>query len=151
LWRSSTVRHICCRSTWSLEASRSAHTATLDSKTRCASAWVYPHKRMRSWMPSWSGSGPWRRAMVGDSGRMAPASRTGHVHRVTRETDVEVTFGVDGAGRADVSTGVGFLNHMLDSLSRHGLFDLEVKATGDLHVDDHHSVEDVAIAVGQAL
>ncbi len=89
--------------------------------------------------------------MVGDSARIGPASRTGHVHRVTRETDVDVTFGVDGSGRADVSTGVGFLNHMPDSLARHGLFDIDVNATGDLHVDDHHSVEDVAIALGQAL
>ena len=78
-------------------------------------------------------------------------ARVGHVHRVTRETDVEVTIVLDGSGKAAVSSGVKFLDHMLDSLARHGLFDLEVKATGDLQVDDHHTVEDVAIALGQAL
>ena len=79
------------------------------------------------------------------------APRVGHVHRTTRETDVEVTLRIDGSGTASIATGVGFLDHMLDSLTRHGLFDLEVRATGDLHVDDHHTVEDVAIALGQAL
>jgi len=81
----------------------------------------------------------------------AQEPRVGHVHRKTRETDVEVTFRLDGNGAASISTGVGFLDHMLDSLARHGLFDLEVRAKGDLHVDDHHTVEDVAIALGQAL
>lgn len=81
----------------------------------------------------------------------AQEPRVGHVHRQTRETDVEVTFRLDGHGAASISTGVGFLDHMLDSLARHGLFDLEVRAKGDLHVDDHHTVEDVAIALGQAL
>ena len=78
------------------------------------------------------------------------AGRVGRVHRVTRETDVDVVWVVDGQGTAKVATGVGFLDHMLDSLARHGLFDLEVRATGDLHVDTHHTVEDVAIALGQA-
>ena len=78
-------------------------------------------------------------------------SRVWRVHRTTRETDVEVMVRLDGSGNASISTGVGFLDHMLDSLTRHGLFDLEVRATGDLHVDDHHTVEDVAIALGQAL
>lgn len=64
---------------------------------------------------------------------------------------MEARFVVDGHGRAEVSTGVGFLDHMLESLARHGLFDIEVRAAGDLHVDDHHTVEDVAIALGQAL
>jgi imidazoleglycerol-phosphate dehydratase len=77
--------------------------------------------------------------------------RTGRVHRVTRETDIAVSFVVDGSGRANVSTGIGFLDHMLDSLARHGVFDVEVQATGDLHVDDHHTVEDVGIALGQAI
>ena len=81
----------------------------------------------------------------------ATQSRVGHVHRVTRETNVEVTFVLDGRGKATISSGVKFLDHMLDSLARHGLFDLEVRATGDLAVDDHHTVEDVAIALGQAL
>jgi imidazoleglycerol-phosphate dehydratase len=81
----------------------------------------------------------------------ASAPRAATVHRVTRETDVEVTFVIDGEGRAEISTGVGFLDHMLDSLARHGLFDLRVQAHGDLHVDEHHTVEDVAITLGQAL
>lgn len=76
--------------------------------------------------------------------------RVGHVHRVTRETDVEVTWALDGKGTAKIATGVHFLDHMLDSLARHGLFDLEVRATGDLAVDEHHTVEDVALALGQA-
>ncbi len=79
------------------------------------------------------------------------APRVGRVHRTTRETDVEVVLRLDGSGTASISTGVGFLDHMLDSLTRHGLFDLEVRASGDLHVDDHHTIEDVAIALGQAL
>ncbi len=77
--------------------------------------------------------------------------RSAAIHRATRETDVTVTLVVDGAGRANVATGLGFLDHMLDSLARHGLFDIEVQAKGDLHVDDHHTVEDVGIALGQAL
>ena len=77
--------------------------------------------------------------------------RIGRVHRQTRETDVALTVVLDGHGHAKVATGVGFLDHMLDSLARHGLFDLEVESRGDLHVDDHHTVEDVAIALGQAL
>lgn len=79
------------------------------------------------------------------------SARVGHVHRVTRETDVDVTWALDGRGQATISSGVKFLDHMLDSLARHGLFDLEVRATGDLVVDDHHTVEDVAITLGQAL
>ncbi|HZT08057.1 MAG TPA: imidazoleglycerol-phosphate dehydratase HisB [Chloroflexota bacterium] len=79
------------------------------------------------------------------------SQRTGRVHRVTRETDVLVSLTIDGRGNASVASGVGFLDHMLESLARHGLFDLEVQATGDLHVDDHHSIEDVAITLGQAL
>ena len=81
----------------------------------------------------------------------AGSGRWGRVHRVTRETDVAVALNLDGSGVASISTGLGFLDHMLDSLSRHGLFDLEVHASGDLHVDDHHTVEDVAITIGQAL
>jgi len=85
---------------------------------------------------------------MADTGRQP---RVGRVHRKTRETDVEVVLDLDGSGASSISTGVGFLDHMLDSLTRHGLFDLDVKATGDLHVDDHHTVEDVAITLGQAL
>lgn len=78
------------------------------------------------------------------------AHRAARVHRVTRETDVSVSLDVDGAGSSDVATGVAFLDHMLDALARHGLFDLVVEATGDVEVDDHHTVEDVGIVLGRA-
>lgn len=77
--------------------------------------------------------------------------RIGRCRRETRETRVAVEWVLDGAGRADVQTGIGYLDHMLDALARHGLFDLHVRAEGDLHVDAHHTVEDVAIALGRAL
>jgi imidazoleglycerol-phosphate dehydratase len=78
-------------------------------------------------------------------------ARTAHVRRQTRETCVEVTLNLDGAGRADIATGIGFLDHMLESLTRHSRFDLTLKAEGDLHVDQHHTAEDVGIGLGQAL
>ena len=82
----------------------------------------------------------------------APAEhRCATVHRVTRETDVLVTVDLDGSGTASVATGVGFLDHMLDALGRHGLLDLTVQASGDTYVDDHHTVEDVGIVLGQAV
>jgi imidazoleglycerol-phosphate dehydratase len=77
--------------------------------------------------------------------------RTAAVARETAETDVEVTLDLDGDGEATVDTGVGFLDHMLDSLATHALLDLTVSCDGDLAVDDHHTVEDVAIALGEAL
>jgi imidazoleglycerol-phosphate dehydratase len=73
------------------------------------------------------------------------------VRRITRETDIEILLDLDGSGAARVSTGVGFYDHLLTSLAHHGLLDLEVKATGDLHVDEHHTVEDVALVLGAAL
>ena len=78
------------------------------------------------------------------------AARAAEVRRTTKETDVRVRLGLDGTGRSQVSTGVAFLDHMLELFARHGLFDLEVECRGDLHIDDHHSVEDVAITLGQA-
>jgi imidazoleglycerol-phosphate dehydratase len=77
--------------------------------------------------------------------------RTADIHRQTAETDVRVGLDLDGSGRADVSTGIGFLDHMLTLVARHGRFDLNVEARGDLEVDDHHTTEDVAIVFGQAL
>ena len=78
-------------------------------------------------------------------------SRTATVKRETRETDIELTFAVDGSGRSDISTGIGFFDHMLELFTKHGLFDLQLKAKGDLNVDAHHTVEDVGLALGQAL
>jgi len=77
--------------------------------------------------------------------------RTGTVKRKTKETDVEVAIDLDGAGRAQVATGIGFLDHMLDLLARHSRIDITVKAKGDLHIDHHHTTEDVGIALGQAV
>ncbi|MFW6437076.1 MAG: imidazoleglycerol-phosphate dehydratase HisB [Halococcoides sp.] len=77
--------------------------------------------------------------------------RTAAVTRETGETSIEVTLAIDGDGDATVETGVGFLDHMLDALATHGCFDLTVRCDGDLGVDEHHTVEDVAIALGQAV
>ncbi|MDZ3836502.1 MAG: imidazoleglycerol-phosphate dehydratase HisB [Rhodospirillales bacterium] len=76
--------------------------------------------------------------------------RTATLERATSETKVAVTVDLDGSGRYDVATGIGFLDHMLAQLARHGLFDLTVKADGDLHIDSHHTTEDVGIVIGQA-
>src|SRR6476469_479175 len=73
-------------------------------------------------------------------------SRVGRVERTTKETSVLVEINLDGTGKVDVSTGVGFYDHMLDQLGRHGLFDLNVKTEGDLHIDTHHTIEDTALA-----
>ncbi|MCV6823908.1 MULTISPECIES: imidazoleglycerol-phosphate dehydratase HisB [Halocynthiibacter] len=77
--------------------------------------------------------------------------RTAKITRKTAETDITVEVNLDGTGLYDNQTGVGFFDHMLDQLGRHALIDLTVRATGDLHIDDHHTVEDVGIAIGQAL
>ena len=76
--------------------------------------------------------------------------RTASLTRTTSETDISLTLSLDGSGRADIATGIGFLDHMLTALARHGLFDLTVKAKGDLHIDFHHTTEDVGIVLGQA-
>ena len=77
--------------------------------------------------------------------------RRAELSRKTAETDITLSLDLDGSGRASVATGIGFLDHMLTSLARHALFDFDVSATGDLHVDDHHTTEDVGIVLGQAL
>lgn len=83
--------------------------------------------------------------------RKATMPRSALIERATGETTIRLSLELDGTGASRVETGVGFLDHMLTLFARHGLFDLEVAATGDLHVDDHHTVEDVGICLGQAL
>ena len=91
--------------------------------------------------------------MTTPTGTLEVASESGRrvrVARRTRETDIAVVLDLDGTGVASVETGIGFYDHLLGSLTHHGLFDLEVRATGDLHVDEHHTVEDVALVLGAA-
>ena len=80
-----------------------------------------------------------------------PAPRTAEVSRQTAETRIQVRLNLDGTGRSTLSTGIGFFDHMLDQIARHGLIDLEIQAEGDLHIDGHHTVEDVGITLGQAV
>lgn len=77
--------------------------------------------------------------------------RTSTITRTTKETDISLSFALDGSGKAEISTGVGFFDHMLDGFTRHGLFDLKCKVTGDLQVDCHHTIEDTGIVLGQAI
>ncbi len=79
------------------------------------------------------------------------SQRKEEIHRITNETDVFVRLNLDGSGQCKAKTGVGFLDHMIQQLSSHGMLDLEIIATGDTHIDDHHTNEDVGIALGQAL
>ncbi|MGL4542063.1 MAG: imidazoleglycerol-phosphate dehydratase HisB [Polymorphobacter sp.] len=79
------------------------------------------------------------------------AARTATISRVTNETQIAVTLDLDGSGVYDVATGIGFLDHMLEQLSRHSLIDLHVRVAGDLHIDAHHSTEDCALAIGAAV
>jgi len=82
---------------------------------------------------------------------MKTEQRKASIHRKTKETDIQVSLNLDGSGRSKISTGLPFLDHMLDLFAKHGLFDLEVNCKGDLEIDDHHSVEDIAITLGHAL
>ncbi len=82
---------------------------------------------------------------------MPASTRTASIERRTGETSIELTLNIDGSGMVDIATGIGFLDHMLHLFARHGLFDLKVHASGDLHVDEHHTAEDVCICLGQAL
>lgn len=77
--------------------------------------------------------------------------RTATVARDTKETAITATVGLDGTGRGTIATGIGFFDHMLDQLARHSLIDMEIRAEGDLHIDDHHTVEDTGIALGEAI
>lgn len=82
---------------------------------------------------------------------METKNRTSEINRKTAETDISLSFNIDGTGSYEVATGVPFLDHMLELFAKHGCFDLKVKATGDVKVDDHHSVEDIGICLGKAL
>ncbi len=77
--------------------------------------------------------------------------RQANLTRKTNETDISVSVNLDGTGKSNIETGVGFLDHMLDQVARHGMIDIEIKAKGDLHIDAHHTTEDVGIALGQAI
>lgn len=88
---------------------------------------------------------------MNERGVLEPAVRAATVKRTTTETDIALSLVLDGAGRTDLDTGVPFLEHMLDLFARHGHFDLTVRAKGDLHIDDHHTVEDIGICLGRAL
>ena len=79
------------------------------------------------------------------------SDRIAKAERKTRETDIEACFVVDGAGKSDIDTGIGFFDHMLEGFSKHGFFDLDLKCDGDLEVDTHHTVEDCGIVLGQAI
>jgi len=82
---------------------------------------------------------------------MTNKSRTASIARKTGETDIRLSLTIDGTGKAEVATGIGFLDHMLILFAKHGLFDIIIQANGDLHIDDHHTAEDVCICLGQAL
>lgn len=79
------------------------------------------------------------------------ADRTANIQRKTKETDIQVTLGLDGIGKSDIHTGIGFFDHMLEGFSRHGFFDLQLGCTGDLAVDSHHTIEDCGIVLGSAI
>jgi len=87
---------------------------------------------------------------MADSAAPTVSARRAEVRRDTLETQIRVSLDLDGTGRSAMSTGIGFFDHMLDQVARHGLIDLEVEAKGDLHIDGHHTVEDVGITLGQA-
>jgi imidazoleglycerol-phosphate dehydratase len=87
----------------------------------------------------------------GGASAIGAAMRTGTISRKTSETSIDVAVNLDGSGTYTVSTGIGFLDHMLEQLSRHSLIDLDVKAIGDLHIDQHHTTEDTGIAIGEAV
>ena len=90
-------------------------------------------------------------ALLEAGGNRETDMRTASLSRKTRETDIAVEVTLDGSGKSEISTGVGFFDHMLDQIARHSLIDLKIQAKGDLHIDFHHTVEDVGIALGQAI
>ena len=82
---------------------------------------------------------------------LAMTERIARVTRNTKETRIDITINLDGVGKADFDTGIPFLEHMLEQIAKHGVIDIKIKATGDLHIDDHHTVEDIGITLGQAI
>ena len=78
-------------------------------------------------------------------------NRVANAKRKTKETEIEISLGLDGSGKSDIATGIGFFDHMLDGFARHGFFDLTAKVTGDLQVDCHHTIEDTGIVLGGAI
>lgn len=88
---------------------------------------------------------------ISENSPIVPVGRSATVTRNTRETEITAAVGIDGSGHAELASGVPFLDHMLDQIARHGVIDLAVKAKGDLHIDAHHTVEDIGITIGQAM
>ena len=88
--------------------------------------------------------------MDGESGRTY-MNRSAEIQRKTNETDIAMSLNIDGSGKADINTGIGFFDHMLNSFARHGFFDLSLKVKGDLYVDSHHTIEDTGIVLGEAI
>jgi len=95
--------------------------------------------------------GHFRLGGAGKADMTSTSPRRADISRKTKETEISVSVDLDGSGAFDISTGVGFFDHMLEQLSRHSLIDMTIKAKGDLHIDDHHTVEDVGIAIGKAI
>ena len=89
--------------------------------------------------------------MSGSRNQSARPGRSAEIARATSETEILVSLDLDGSGQTNIATGIGFLDHMLTALARHALLDLDVRAKGDLHIDDHHTTEDVGIVLGQAI
>lgn len=125
-----------------------AHTKRLDTVRICATANTQGLDRLDTADLAADTMAP--KASTGPSRGPVPGSRSATVERKTKETKVKVAIVIDGTGKCEVNTPVGFLNHMLDQLASHGLFDVYVEAEGDTWIDDHHTVEDIALALGSA-
>ncbi|XP_030514603.2 imidazoleglycerol-phosphate dehydratase 1, chloroplastic [Rhodamnia argentea] len=153
--------HLACNPTSSAQLSKTiARVSPVNLSRSISRTRLFSTGRSRSSMEDSHARSPVAScsASLQNNGAPAPASpaitsggRIGEVKRVTKETNVSVKVNLDGTGVADSSTGIPFLDHMLDQLASHGLFDVHVRATGDIHIDDHHTNEDVALAIGTAL